>query len=33
MRDGQIVAEGTFAQLRKSQDEFVQQFVGVSSAG
>ena len=29
LRDGQIVAEGTFAELQKNRDRFVQQFVGV----
>ena len=28
MREGKIVAEGSFAELRKSRDEFVMQFVG-----
>lgn len=28
LRDGKIVAEGSFAELQKNRDEFVQQFVG-----
>jgi phospholipid/cholesterol/gamma-HCH transport system ATP-binding protein len=28
LRDGKIVAEGSFAELQKSRDEFVMQFVG-----
>lgn len=28
LRDGRIVAEGSFAELQKSDDQFVQQFVG-----
>ncbi|MEI9974671.1 MAG: hypothetical protein WDO73_23050 [Ignavibacteriota bacterium] len=28
LRDGKIVAEGTFQELQKNQDRFVQQFVG-----
>jgi phospholipid/cholesterol/gamma-HCH transport system ATP-binding protein len=31
LRDGQIVAEGSFAELQESDDRFVQQFVGVLS--
>jgi phospholipid/cholesterol/gamma-HCH transport system ATP-binding protein len=28
LRDGKIVAEGTFSELQKNKDQFVQQFVG-----
>jgi phospholipid/cholesterol/gamma-HCH transport system ATP-binding protein len=31
LRDGKIVAEGSFAELQKSHDEFVNQFVGSAS--
>ena len=31
MRDGSIVAEGSFAQLRKSRNRFVAQFIGTES--
>jgi phospholipid/cholesterol/gamma-HCH transport system ATP-binding protein len=31
LRDGKIVAEGSFAELQKSDDRFVQQFVGALS--
>jgi phospholipid/cholesterol/gamma-HCH transport system ATP-binding protein len=28
LRDGKIVAEGTFSELQKNKNQFVQQFVG-----
>jgi phospholipid/cholesterol/gamma-HCH transport system ATP-binding protein len=31
LRDGKIVAEGSFAELQKNRDDFVQQFVGSTS--
>ena len=33
LRDGKIVAEGSFAELQKNRDQFVQQFVGSLSGG